>query len=236
MEAKPALPGSQGGSAGGEDPPPALPPATTGGWRLFTPRITDTLAHIEEADVQQKESGQGIPFWRVSADNGRLLHILCRATGAKRAVELGTSSGYSGIHIASALAATGGSLFTFELEPSKIALSRQNFERAGLTAQITQVQGDILQTLPAFIAANSEPLDFVFLDAVKTDYLRYLEIVRPRLRCGSIVCADNVGRRQANAVRPYLEAVGRAPFVTSIVPTTNAEQEGDALAVSMVQA
>ena len=206
------------------------------GLRVFTPRTADALAHIEEADNRQKESGQGIPYWRVSAENGRLMHILCRSTGAKRAVELGTSSGYSGIHIASALASTGGHLYTFELEPQKLALSRENFERAGLTAQITQVQGDILQTLPAFVAGSADPVDFAFLDAVKGDYLRYLEILRPRLRCGSIVCADNVGRRNADAVRPYLDAVARSPFLTSIVPTMNAEQEVDALAVSVVQA
>jgi predicted O-methyltransferase YrrM len=203
---------------------------------LFTPRIADALAYIEEADRRQKESGQGLPFWRVSADNGRLLHILCRVSGAKRAVELGTSSGYSGIHIASALASTGGHLWTFEREPAKIAMAGENFERAGLTAQVTIVAGDILQTLPAFVAASAEPLDFVFLDAVKSDYVRYLEIVRPRLRCGSVVCADNVGRRHADAVRAYLEAVGRAPFLTSMVPTLNAEGEQDALAVSLVQA
>ncbi len=202
---------------------------------MFTPRTADALAHIEEADRQQKASHQGIPFWRVSADNGKLLHILCRSIGAKRAVELGTSSGYSGIHISSALASTGGHLWTFELEPQKLALSRDNFERAGLSAQITQVPGDILQTLPAFLAASADPIDFVFLDAVKTDYIKYLDIVRPRLRAGSIVCADNVGRRNAAAVRPYLEAVSRVPFLTSIVPTENAEGEGDALSVSIVQ-
>jgi caffeoyl-CoA O-methyltransferase len=202
---------------------------------LFTPRTAEALAHIESLDDAQKRSGQGIPFWRVSADNGKLLHILCRSGGARRAVELGTSSGYSGIHLASALASTGGHLWTFELEPAKIALSKDSFERAGLSMQITQVPGDILQTLPAFVAATAEPIDFAFLDAVKTDYLRYLEILRPRLRCGSIVCADNVGRRNAAAVGPYLEAVARAPFLTSIVPTMNAEQEIDALAVSIVQ-
>ena len=203
---------------------------------MFTQRTADALAHIEALDAEQKRAGQGIPFWRVSADNGRLLHILCRAAGARRAVELGTSSGYSGIHTASALASNGGHLWTFELEPVKLALSAENFERAGLSAQITQVAGDILQTLPAFVSASAEPIDFVFLDAVKPDYLRYLETLRPRLRCGSIVCADNVGHRHARAVQPYLDAVGRSPFLTSLVPTTNAEAEGDALSVTIVQA
>lgn len=203
---------------------------------MFTQRITDTLAHIEELDRNQKRTGQDIPFWRVSADNGRLLHILCTACGAKRAVELGTSSGYSGIHLASALASTGGHLWTFDLEPFKIELARANFERAGLSAVITQVAGDALQTLPAFVGANPEAIDFAFLDAVKPDYIKYFEILRPRLRPGSILAADNVGRNHTEAVRPYLEAVNRAPFVTSIVPTENAEGERDALAVSILRA
>lgn len=202
---------------------------------VFTERVAETLAHIESLDVEQKRSGAGLPFWRVSADNGRLLHILCRSGGAHRVVELGTSSGYSGIHLASALAATGGHLWTFELEPYKLELSRQNFERAGLLPHITQVSGNILETLPAFLASSPEPVDFAFLDAVKPDYLRYLEILRPRLRPGSIVAADNVGERQRLAVADYLAAVSRPPFLTSIVPTQNAEGEMDALSVSLLQ-
>lgn len=203
---------------------------------MFTQRITDALAHIEELDRDQKRTGKDIPFWRVSADNGRLLHILCRAAGAKRAVEVGTSSGYSGIHIASALASTGGHLWTFDMEPYKIDLARTNFEKAGLSGTVTQVAGDALQTLPAFVAANPDTIDFAFLDAVKPHYIKYLEILRPRLRAGSIVAADNVGQHNAEAVRTYLEAVGRAPFVTSIVPTENAEGGRDALAVSVLEA
>jgi predicted O-methyltransferase YrrM len=202
---------------------------------LFSQRVAEALAHIEALDTDQKRSGQGIPFWRVSADNGRLLHILCRGIGTRRAVELGTSSGYSGIHLASAVASTGGHLWTFEAEPFKLRLSRDHFERAGVLPQVTQVPGDVLHTLPPFIGGSPEPVDFVFLDAVKTDYLRYLEIVLPRLRPGSIVAADNVGPRNARAVAPYLEAVRRAPFVTTVVPTENAEGERDALSISMVQ-
>lgn len=201
---------------------------------MFTQRVATALQQIEAMDQEQKETGAGIPYWRVSADNGRLLHILCRGVRARRAVEIGTSSGYSGIHIASALDAASGHLWTFEREPFKVELSGRNFEQAGLAAQITQITGDVLQTLPAFLAASPEPIDFAFLDAVKTDYVRYLEILRPRLRPGSIICADNVGAPQAAAVAPYLEVVGRPPFLTSIVPTRNAETLDDALAVSIL--
>ena len=200
---------------------------------MFTPRIQEALAHIEESDRRQQASRQGIPYWRVSGDNGRLLHILAHTRRAQRAVELGTSSGYSGMHIASALASTGGHLWTFDLEPAKVALARDNFERAGLSGLITQVEGDALQTLPAFLASSPELVDFAFLDAVKTHYLRYLEILRPRLAPGAVIAADNVGPRQAGAVAAYLEAVRRPPFLTSMVPTVNAEREQDALAVSL---
>lgn len=202
---------------------------------MFTQRVIAALQRIEALDGEQKASGEGIPFWRVSGENGRLLHILCRSTGARRAVEIGTSSGYSGIHIASALDAANGHLWTFEQEPFKLDLARRSFEDAGLSALITQVAGDVLQTLPAFLAAGGEPVDFAFLDAVKTDYLRYLEILRPHLRTGSVVCADNVGAPQAEAVAPYLAALERGPFITSIVPTRNAETLTDALAVSIFE-
>ncbi len=191
-----------------------------------------TLDHIEELDRQQKAQRQGLPFWRVSRDTGALLHILARARETKRAVEVGTSSGYSGIFIASALRATGGHLWTFDLEPFKVQLARDNFERAGLSGCITQVAGDALQTLPAFVVSAAEPLDFVFLDALKPDYIHYFNALAPRFRSGTVICADNVGRH-AQAVAEYLRAVRADPFETSVMPTVNSEGETDAIAVSI---
>lgn len=202
---------------------------------ILDERMLSTLAEIEALDRQQKASGQNIPFWRVSAENGRLLHILARSNGATCAVEIGTSSGYSGIYIASALVETGGHLWTLDLEPFKVELARQHFERAGLSASVTQVAGDALNTLPDLMKVVPGAVDFAFLDAVKPDYRRYLEILRPKLRRGSVVCADNVGRHNAAAVADYLRVVGSPPFLTAIVPTTNAEDEVDALAVSILQ-
>ena len=201
---------------------------------MLNEQVIRTLARIEELDRQQKASGADIPFWRVSGEAGRLLHVLVRASGARRAIEVGTSSGYSGIHIASALGETGGHLWTLDREPFKVALAGKHFRDAGVDAQVTQVEGDALSTLPRLIADDDQPVDFAFLDAVKPDYLRYLEAIRPRLRAGSVVCADNVGPRNATAVADYLRSVRSDPFVTSIVPTVNAEGESDALAVSVV--
>jgi predicted O-methyltransferase YrrM len=198
-------------------------------------RALETLQRIEALDRQQKETGADIPFWRVSAEAGRLLHILVRACGARRAVEVGTSSGYSGIHIASALQQTGGHLWTLDREPFKVSLAAKHFREAGLEPWVTQVTGDALQTLPELMAHDPAPVDFAFLDAVKSHYVQYLEAIRPRLRPGSIVCADNVGPHNAEVLAEYLRLVRLPPFVTSIVPTVNAEGEGDALAVSVFQ-
>ena len=201
---------------------------------MWSRSVIETLRRIEADDVRQKESGEGIPYWRISADCGRLLYIACRSANAQRAVELGSSSGYSGIHLAAALASTGDRLWTCELEPLKLALSRRNFEAAGVADRITHVEGDILETLPALLASLDGPLDFAFLDAVKPDYVRYLGLLRPHLHVGSLVAADNVGPHNAEVLRSYLETVGAAPFVTSIVPTRNAEGRQDALALSLV--
>lgn len=198
---------------------------------MFSEPVRKTLAEIEHLDEEQKKQQSGIPLWRVAAETGRLLYILVRACNAQRAVEVGTSSGYSGIHIGAALQSTGGHLWTLDLEPYKIELARRNFAASGLSDRITQVPGDALVTLKALV---DEPFDFVFLDAVKPDYLRYLELVRPALKPGSVVCADNVGPKQARHVQNYLEAVRRPPFVTSVVPTTNSEAEVDAIAVSVL--
>jgi caffeoyl-CoA O-methyltransferase len=201
---------------------------------VLTDQVLRVLGEIEALDREQKATGRDIPFWRISAEAGRLLYILVRARRARRAVEVGTSSGYSGIYIAAALAETGGHLWTLEREPFKIRLAHEHFRRAGLDPWVTQVEGDALQTLPQVVAERPEPVDFAFLDAVKADYHRYLELLRPRLVPGSVVCADNLGPANARAVAPYLDAVSRPPFVTTLVPTVNAEGEADALGVSFV--
>src|SRR5437899_1141395 len=116
----------------------------------------------------------------VPPEDGRALRLLTEAVGAKTVVEIGTSTGYSGLWLCLALQKTGGRLITFEIDPGRAATARKNFQQAGVAERATVVEGDTHEK----IAALAAPLDVVFIDAYQAgsvDSLRYiLTIDKPR--------------------------------------------------------
>ena len=121
-------------------------------------------------------------------DKSEFCYALCRAMGARRIVEAGTSFGVSTLYLAAAVRDNGGgTVFAAEYEPAKVKAARANFAAAGLSSFINLHEGDILE---AFNAVPG-PIDFVLFD-IWGDVVRPLiEILLPRLRPGSVVCADN---------------------------------------------
>ena len=134
----------------------------------------------------------GLPNIAVSADVGRLLMILTSMTRGQLAIELGTLGGYSGIWIARGLK-PGGRLVTIECEQAHADFARVQFERAGVDDRIEMRCGAALDVLPK-LAQELDPnsVDVVFIDAVKTEYPDYWEMVRPMIAAGGLVLADNV--------------------------------------------
>jgi predicted O-methyltransferase YrrM len=124
----------------------------------------------------------------VPREDGRLLRILAESIGTQHAVELGTSTGYSGLWLLLALARTGGRLTTYELDPRRHATARANFERAGLAHLATLVLGDAHSE----VTKLKEPVDLVFIDADKDGYLDYLQKVAPLVRVGGLIVAHNM--------------------------------------------
>jgi predicted O-methyltransferase YrrM len=144
--------------------------------------------------------------------DGRLLRLLAEATGAKSVVELGTSSGYSGIWFCLALRQTGGKLTTFDLSQERLALARKNFERAGVTELVKIVEGDAHET----IKTVEGPVDLVFIDADKEGYVDYLEKILPKVRPGGIIVAHNINPRMADA--RYMKAITENPQLETLFP------------------
>lgn len=132
----------------------------------------------------------GLPEISVSAEVGRLLSLLVRTTGAVRALELGTLGGYSSTWIARALA-PGGKLTTIELSPRHAAFAREHFARDRLSERVEVVEGAALAVLEPLLARLA-PLDFVFIDAVKTEYPDYLRLLGGAIAPGGLLVADNV--------------------------------------------
>jgi predicted O-methyltransferase YrrM len=115
-------------------------------------------------------------------------HMLCRALGARRVVEVGTSYGVSTLYLADAVRANGGGVvIATEYEPAKAAKARENFAAAGLTAFIDLREGDLRETLKVI----EGPVDFVLMD-IWTEMARpAIELIGPHLRTGAAVVADN---------------------------------------------
>jgi caffeoyl-CoA O-methyltransferase len=129
--------------------------------------------------------------WRdlnVPEADGRVLHNLILKHKYTRALEIGTSTGHSGVWIAWALAKTGGKLITLEIDPQRHQTALANFKEAGLTDYIDARLGDAHEIVPALPG----PFDFVFSDADKDWYKNYLVAAWPKLLPGGCFTAHNV--------------------------------------------
>lgn len=154
-----------------------------------------------------------------------MLRILVEASGAKRGVEVGSASGFGAINMGIAFERTGGHLWTHDINPAAVKETRENLVKVGLE-NVTVVEGDALKTLP-----NIEgPVDFVFIDALKQDYLKYLKILEPKLKVGAVVVADNV-IQSARAMKDFLDYVQTSPDYDTVTIRASMEKN-DGMTVS----
>jgi len=172
-----------------------------------------------------EEMSQGEWYANVSPNDGRFLRQLTSATNAQKVVELGTSSGYSGLWFALALQKTGGHLYTHEIDPERIALARAQFEKAGVSDLITIIEGDAHETVLQH--QGEGPIDLVFLDADKEGYVDYLNKLLPLVRPGGLILAHNM--RVPEPDPQYLEAVTTDPNLD----TTFVLMEGAGIGVTL---
>jgi predicted O-methyltransferase YrrM len=122
-----------------------------------------------------------------------MLRLLTEAVGAKSVVEIGTSTGYSGLWFSLALEKTGGKLTTFEIAGERAAMARKHFQQAGVDRMITVVEGDAHEKIKAL----KGPVDVVFIDADKEGYIDYLDKLLPLVRPGGLILAHNVNPSMA---------------------------------------
>lgn len=159
---------------------------------------------------------------------GTFMGLLVRAIGARRAVEIGTFTGYSAICVARALPADGR-LLCCDVSTEWTDIARRYFDRAGVALKIDLRIAPALQTL-ASLPADLPPFDFGFIDADKRNQGNYFEALIGRLRPGGVLCIDNVLREgrvldasnhdpDLAAVRALNDALPRDPRVeVAILP------------------
>lgn len=161
----------------------------------------------------------GALYANVPAADGRLLRILAEAVNAKRIIEIGTSTGISGLWFCLALEKTGGVLTTFELDAGRAATARKHFEKAGVSSRVKLIEGDAHRN----IRQLKEPVDLVFIDAEKDGYVDYVNTLLPLVRPGGLILAHNTGM-----VPEYMQAVGKNASLETVVYSS-----GGGLAVTL---
>jgi len=161
------------------------------------------------ADIRAKDQGQ----LAISEEDGRFLRLMIASGQRKRVLEIGGASGYSAIWMAQALRVTGGRMTTIEYDPARAKELADNIRKAGFSDIVQVVAGDAFAEIPRLQGT----FDFVFLDAWKRDYKKFLDLVFPRLEKGGLFTAHNVVNKKGE-MEDFLDAIQRNPALwTTIV-------------------
>ena len=170
--------------------------------------------------------------WRdlnVPASDGKILYDLIIKNQYKKALEIGTSTGHSGIYIAWALSKTGGRLITVEIDKERYQQALANFKEAGLSDYIDARLADA-HTL---VRELQGPFDFVFCDADKEWYKQYFIDVYPKLEPGGCFTAHNVSARNwgmGGGTREFYDYIKNLPYMKTVL-----EENGGGLSISYKQ-
>lgn len=167
---------------------------------LFAPPDPVLDANIENANAA------GLPPINVTANQGKFLYLLAKIAGAKRILEVGTLGGYSTTWLGRALP-PDGRLISLEYQEKHAVTARKNLAAAGLAEMVEVRVGDAAALMETMIAEGQPAFDFVFLDADKTGYVKYLKLALQLSRPGTVIIADNIIRNgnvlEGRAVEPY---------------------------------
>ena len=140
--------------------------------------------------VEDETAAMGdVKIMQTAPEQAAFLEMLVRLGPGRRAIEVGTFTGYGAIRIARGLA-DDGSLLCCELDPERAAISRRNLDRAGVGEKVEIKVGPALETISSL---PEEPaFDFAYVDADKTGYPDYYEELLPRMNRGGLITFDNV--------------------------------------------
>ncbi|QOV71036.1 O-methyltransferase [Citrobacter sp. BDA59-3] len=197
---------------------------------------------LEQVLVNNQQAG--LPAFDVAANQGQLLALFVRMTGAKRILEIGTLGGYSTIWMARELP-TDGELLTLEADAHHASIARQNLQLAGVAERVKLIEGPALNSLEQL--GEHPPFDLIFIDADKPsnpDYLRWaLRYSRP----GTLIIGDNVVRdgevtnpqsddARVQGVRTFIEMLGEDPRLTATAIQTVGVKGWDGFTLAWVNA
>ncbi len=200
------------------------------------------LAMTASANLSAQEPGAGNPHATNDLDAARksfiesferiglnsapgdaaMLRILVESSKAKRGVEVGTATGYGAILMGLGFERNGGELITVDIDSKMVKTANENLKKVGLDDVVTVVEGDALKVLPKL----EGQFDFVYIDAVKSDYLKYFQALEPKLAPGALVVADNV-IRSAKSMPDFFEYINNSPkYISNTIRSDETKRDG----------
>jgi len=216
-------------------------------WSAVDAYVEDLLVGEDAAlaAAVQASDEAGLPPIQVSPAQGKLLHLLAKAAGARRILEIGTLGGYSTIWMARALP-TDGLLLTLEIDSRHGAVAAANLARAGVADRVQIHVAPALETLRMLAGEGVEPFDLFFVDADKATTAEYFEQCLALSRPGSLIVVDNVVRDgrvlQADGsdadvagIRRFNDMVASEPRVTATAIQTVGRKGYDGFALVRVE-
>ncbi len=163
---------------------------------------------LKELEKTQKQ------FWNISRTTAEFLYNLIVDSKSKNVLEIGTSNGYSGIWLAKALKKTGGKLTTIEFYDKRLDIAKENFIKCNVADIIETKKGDaatILEYLP-----EDYKIDFAFIDANKSQYIKFFHLIAPHLNVGGYIACDNV-ISHAQKVQTFIDDINANPDYENVV-------------------
>jgi predicted O-methyltransferase YrrM len=214
-------------------------------WTAVDRYFGDLLVPADPAldEALAASAAAGLPAINVSPVQGKLLHLLARAIGARNVLEIGTLGGYSTIWLARALP-DDGRVISLEADHRHAEVARVNIARAGLDNRVEVRLGMALDLLPA-LTERTEPFDFVFIDADKPNNAAYFDWALRLSRVGAIIVVDNVVRGgdviaaasdspTVQGVHRFLERLSGEQLVSASAIQTVGSKGYDGFAIALV--
>ena len=192
--------------------------------------VAFTTAWAADSKMTDEQRDQFLKDFRRSGLNSTpgdamTLRILIQAGQFKNGVEVGTATGFGAMHMGIAFERTGGKLVSVDIDPKMVQEARANLQKLGLDKIVTVIEGDALKVLPGLEGT----FDFVFIDALKEDYLKYFKALEPKLKKGAVVVADNVIRSQ-RAMQDFLDYMEKNPAFEGVTLRASMEKN-DGMAI-----
>ena len=215
-------------------------------WAEVDGYITETISHNDGAlhAVVKANAAAGLPAIDVSAPQGKLLHLLALATGAKRVLEIGTLGGYSTIWLARALP-PDGRVVTLEYSPKHAEVARKNIDAAGVGDKVEIRIGVAADSLEKLSTEAVAPFDFIFIDADKGNNPLYVLGALKLSRRGTVIIVDNVIRsggvldaktddKDVRGTRAMFDLVGKEPRLSATAIQTVGGKGYDGFVIAVV--